>query len=997
MASIGPASSPDDSNTEEEFASRDSSEKENRDQGKDFAKIAVKDEVKSSAVVRYSRVQQLSMYSELKQHTDLKHPPANWLRSGSKLTFHNTWGTSRTRFSSFGMAHSSPDTVGDVDIISASENIKTLLKIPFCKAQVSIAVHRIGRTLFLDEFDIYRHLLSAPQSGRNWLRNFILHQISQDDGKQKFTRKRKTRDDLHSRSLLSKFLYYSIDSVGHGNENAEPYTVEEPTDSPDPRSSGTTQEDTVGDPPWVNGNEFARQVLWHFEDIQMLLGTDLPIFGGGKYPAVSLRLRDETKPINVLTGLDYWLDNLICNVPELAMCYHLNGIVQNYELLNTEEIPKLEDSQFSPRVIKDVAQNILSFLKSNCTKVGHTYWLFKGNNDDVVKLYDLSSLCSEAEAQWENPFSVPVAVLLYKVAKNMQQSNTKDRDKTTISKLLKNCLSLLDKEKHPQIVTSASYLLSDLCIPDTHLKTSQIEKSSDDDDDDDEEEEEEEEDKDDNDDDENEESCHSNTHSSSYGDGERDEENSDCSKSLEVKSLSLPSKHWHWREIEKRGSSTSSNHDNIKARKCEEALNYIVVGLTAIDRDLDSKSSTGRSPSHCAIEFPDVSQNEHKSTTNQNDDAAVSQDYKTMTVARRQFAPGSWQEEMKLTLLQKARVVCQAYANVLMKQNKLGDVLRYLQMALMCHSAVVHMLSSNTESGMSSLAAILSSCGDVHVMLAGHPENVFKYKDHFVLPSQHEQILTESIERIISANRVQWAVKWPVTVEECLVSSVRCYEASINESGSQDNPEDIMNVTRRLGNARNELGKLYMKQAVDTAEQVQDDDESPSKEEEILWKKSFGYFEGALKVFDAVNDTVNQALVNCNAGRLMRICAQAYNIGRFSQQERHYYNKAINYYQTAMRQLGDENSPIRESVSWELSTTYFTMATLLQDNAPLEVMAQEEVEKNIKDCMIKALKYCDVGEGSPRQPITQYRAATIHHRLASMHHNSYRNQFFFRS
>ena len=34
------------------------------------------------------------------------------------------------------------------------------------------------------------------------------------------------------------------------------------------------------------------------------------------------------KPINVLTGMDYWLDNLMCNVPEMAMCYHLNGIVQ---------------------------------------------------------------------------------------------------------------------------------------------------------------------------------------------------------------------------------------------------------------------------------------------------------------------------------------------------------------------------------------------------------------------------------------------------------------------------------------------------------------------------------------------------------------------------------------------------------------------------------------------------------------------------------------------
>ena len=41
-----------------------------------------------------------------------------------------------------------------------------------------------------------------------------------------------------------------------------------------------------------------------------------------------LLIRECGKPINVLTGLDYWLDNLMCNVPEVAMCYHLDGIVQ---------------------------------------------------------------------------------------------------------------------------------------------------------------------------------------------------------------------------------------------------------------------------------------------------------------------------------------------------------------------------------------------------------------------------------------------------------------------------------------------------------------------------------------------------------------------------------------------------------------------------------------------------------------------------------------------
>ena len=35
-------------------------------------------------------------------------------------------------------------------------------------------------------------------------------------------------------------------------------------------------------------------------------------------------------------------------------------------------------SSLYPKVVKDVAQNILSFMKANCTREGHTYWLFKG-------------------------------------------------------------------------------------------------------------------------------------------------------------------------------------------------------------------------------------------------------------------------------------------------------------------------------------------------------------------------------------------------------------------------------------------------------------------------------------------------------------------------------------------------------------------------------------------------------------------------------------------
>ncbi|EDV19745.1 uncharacterized protein TRIADDRAFT_61760 [Trichoplax adhaerens] len=174
---------------------------------------------------------------------------------------------------------------------------------PFSPATVSLAVHRIGKTLLLDEFNVDRLLADATKiENWDWLKNFYCEQLNK------------------------------------------------------PKAA------------------FQQNVIWKFENIKMLVGSNMPIFGRGTHPAVSLRHGEFGKPINVLTGLDYWLDNLMCNVPELAMCYHLNGIV---------------------KLIKDIARNILSFLKSNCTQEGHTYWLLKDKHEDIIKLYDLTSLCAE--------------------------------------------------------------------------------------------------------------------------------------------------------------------------------------------------------------------------------------------------------------------------------------------------------------------------------------------------------------------------------------------------------------------------------------------------------------------------------------------------------------------------------------------------------------------------------------------------------------------------
>lgn len=55
--------------------------------------------------------------------------------------------------------------------------------------------------------------------------------------------------------------------------------------------------------------------------------------------------------------------------------------------------------------------------------------------------------------------------------------------------------------------------------------------------------------------------------------------------------------------------------------------------------------------------------------------------------------------------------------------------------------------------------------------------------------------------------------------------------------------------------------------------------------------------------------------------------------------------QAIDYYLRAMRSLANReyHPAVWDSVNWELSTTYFTLATHLQDYAPLSRKAQEQV------------------------------------------------------
>uniref|UniRef100_A0A8D0BEJ2 Erythroid differentiation regulatory factor 1 n=1 Tax=Salvator merianae TaxID=96440 RepID=A0A8D0BEJ2_SALMN len=962
--------------------------------------------VKSSAVVKYSSAPPQAAFARLQEKTDLKLPPANWLRESAKLgpAGATILGNSKKSkpFSSFGMAYDFIDSIGnDVDVVSDSENIKKLLKIPYSKSHVSMAVHRIGRTLLLDDLDIQELFMRSSQTGDwTWLKEFYQRLIDQ-----KWQRKKKSKEHWYQKAILSKFLYYSI----NGDEAAQPVPTPEEQHREETTQNESGEAERVSWPAPFEmpsslsedastsnqglKNDFVRNILWTFEDIHMLVGSNMPIFGGGRYPAVSLRLRDNNKPINVLTGIDYWLDNLICNVPELVMCFHVNGIVQKYEMIKTEDIPNLENSNFSTKVIKDIAQNILSFLKANCTKEGHTYWLFKASGSDIVKLYDLTTLCEETEDKYQNPFTMPVAILLYKVACNMMLKKNQNRKHYgTIRTLLLNCVKLLDKGRHPQIIASANYMLSELFQLDEPKKEGGGEFPLNGNSDESYSEEEEE-------------MPDSDENGSYSTSSDPADDNKAVAVIKSVGELSVPEKYKSTHQI-RPSCAFPVCHD--MEERCRLVLSYVLEGLKSVDSSIKKEGDLPAADPNTPIplKYEDESTNVGPECLEKQmalflDKMGSFQEVKHSS--RSGMIPGSWQYKMKLQLILKSSKAYYVLSDAAVSLQKYGRALRYIKLALQCHDTYCCLCTNMLSEVLLFLCQCLTLCGDIQLMLAQNANNRAAYLEEYNYQTKEDQEILHSLHRESSCQVFSWATDLSTDLECQLSISCKCYEAAneilIFSNLKKQNPEQYTQVLKRMGNIRNEIGVFYMNQAA-ALQSERVENKTVSVAEQQLWKKSFSCFEKGIQNFECIDDATNAALLLCNMGRLMRICAHAHCAAgedfkrEFSPEEALYYNKAIDYYLKALRSLGkrEVHPAVWDSVNWELSTTYFTMATLLQDYAPLSRKAQEQIEKEVSESMMKSLKYCDVDTVSARQPLCQYRAATVHHRLASMYHSCLRNQ-----
>lgn len=1016
--------------------------------------------VKSKAVVKFSAVQVPVKFNRLECNTDLNLPPSNWL-----TTSDNSYGLHKalyhsSGFPSFRMAHMFPDCVGEVDVVSDAENIKKLLKLAYSSKSttISMMVHKVGNTLLIDEFDVHKYLFRKADDDWRWLKTFMLETIvSLHEKDNHFCLRDESREAIQTKNLQSKFLYHSAEGIRSSKKqqpknftnvsSAKPLPILGPV-LPEPKI-----DENVPDP--NSSHEFNRNVLWTFEDIRMLIGTDMPIFGGPNRPCISLRLRDTAKPINVLTGIDYWLDNLMCNVPEVVMCYHLDGIVQKYEIIKTEDLPYMENCQFSPQVVRNVAQNILAFLKANATKAGHTYWLFKGSNDDVVKLYDLTTVCkneTNCEPKLENPFTVPVAMLLYTVAKNMKNSSSKVSAKKagSIRALLDNCIKLLPKEKYPQIVTSSHYILSDLHIPSgIDPKCPKFDFSDIDSD------------------------TQSVYEDDNFDYDPLEDEVVDDTGEVAVKNICDTLKEFHLDVNSKHSSPPSPLVASIEER-CRVSLKHIAEGISCLQffnsneeqfiknseerakdeeklRILHEEQNPNMAKPYKPIplpyetlsaspqrkESPDTetaylqeSAAQQKPTTkskkkklrkNKSKDAKDEQTTsinnspttttddgtsKQIAIKFNSQLFGSWNVHLKLLLLEKA---CLSYAT-LAEHNylaqKFGSCLKSIYMSFRCQEVLTKYMSTM----VSQKSCLFGRAGDCFLQIAKSGDSIDVFLKEYSEENEVDAVIYEEIEKDLE-NVENEIIEPTRNVEQLMLASCQCYEAALaclNPNDSDQQPKN--ELVRRLGNVRNELGLKYMywaqeefaKHLEETA--ITNKTNNTNENEEIVKKstipnyellatKSYDCLFNGISSFNLVHDNVNLAFLYCNMGRFMRFKAHLFINdvhADYVQKQKSLYYEAFRYYEKAKSVLGTRkcNPDLWDLVCWELSTAMFTLAKQLQDYSP---NASSELEKEVIDLLQKSLKLCDTETPGAKQILYTYRSGVLHKRIASFYYNQMRS------
>lgn len=396
----------------------------------------------------------------------------------------------------------------EIDVIASADILKQIFKIPYSKARLSIAVRRIGQTLVLNkgpdaeegERLVRRHKNQSKKcTDQSLFLNFAMHSVRMEACDCPPTHPASSKGQSNSSVLpggdASQFVGQSDDvtrNEGFNHCSEYPHVKQDNffwESKKNKRNKGhhpVKKSSHLGEKPRssmqetekhkrVSNDGFLRVLFWQFHNFRMLLGSDLLLFSNEKYVAVSLHLWDVTRQVTPLTWLEAWLDNVMASVPELAICYHQDGVVQGYELLKTDDIFLLkgisEDGTpaFHPHVVQQNGLSVLRFLEENCKQDPGAYWLYKSAGEDMIQLFDLcvipkthsSNDCDDGTSSLpslmhrgrsDSLFSL--GTLLYRIAHRLSLSMAPN-NRAKCARFFQQCLEFLDDPDHLVVRASA--------------------------------------------------------------------------------------------------------------------------------------------------------------------------------------------------------------------------------------------------------------------------------------------------------------------------------------------------------------------------------------------------------------------------------------------------------------------------------------------------------------------------------------------------------------
>eukprot|EP01012_Entosiphon_sulcatum_P040935 TRINITY_DN54681_c0_g1_i1.p1 TRINITY_DN54681_c0_g1~~TRINITY_DN54681_c0_g1_i1.p1 ORF type:complete len:1187 (-),score=154.71 TRINITY_DN54681_c0_g1_i1:9-3569(-) len=389
-------------------------------------------------------------FHPVKPNTNLNLPPPNWLTEDWRVGKQNpgapTPDPNQREFSSATLAIAAtklllegaaqrgrgPSPTGPiqgVDVIAPADKLKKLFMAPFTSSPLAMTIHKIGQSLVL-EGEVMRE-----------------------------TKKNKRR--VRDQHMLSKLLYYSI--LAEGNEGPEPGTGDSSmqtsgTATPEPPEPATSQALVVPPSPTPRtppSHNFSRTLHWRFQDLNLLLGTDALVMRMPQTQGeICVRMRDTAVPIDQQEALDCWLDNIMTNVPNVAICFHKEGILQGYQVINTNHLPVLsERTRFDPTVVEDHAGSVLHWLKDKCTRDAGSYLLVR-DKENQLQLYDLSELYEANPDPANHPFAYSVGMMCYRMALKLCDSR-EAQDQNRARSLLLKSIDLLREEDDPVVLATA--------------------------------------------------------------------------------------------------------------------------------------------------------------------------------------------------------------------------------------------------------------------------------------------------------------------------------------------------------------------------------------------------------------------------------------------------------------------------------------------------------------------------------------------------------------